>query len=662
MSKEKHYESIGYRVCRYFVPSSLTASQTTKKGVTRARKGSLTSPLTYKHLLEMQATSVQLDTLNTQTAANRATALRAFLKANCIAVDDVVGDEMRMQFNAAMERFIDALTSDGRSQRNISNTCSAIRRWKEAVVQHDTARALDANRPTPFREAIQSLLSERPLKRVAKDVGVPPDMLRGWTLGKRPRPSSAKYIMRLEGFFALERNSLLHLAGLRCTGSLGELGGSPIAVPYNERLKTITKDAYLFKAGPGSQLRRQWMDLLRYKTERIPAEMRHKRGQWRFSPCPLVPKTAANWWMFYGGREVASARLPWARTASYLGWLQCSIDDGGKDMDTIDVGTIAWLAVPDHLIEYFDWMKERVGKHNQSVNQFLGLIASLVRPQLGYLWQHPELQATLPKKYHAESWESLCTRQFKLTERLVGAFRHEIEVSRDSFQPIRPLIETKRPLDAIADMIHRMKADRPVGNPRKEAVWGRDLVLIRILISNPLRLRNLAHLTWREDNTGHLYQRQDGSWWIRVPKSQFKNTRGAAGDQGYDSPVHQTAWQDIERYITVLRPRLLRHPSDLFILSYCGDRQRPHKPWSDLSKRISWLTVKYVPRCPGFSAHAFRHLVATSILKADGGDFKTAALVLNDRVSTVEKHYAALRSGDGAERMAQLLEESFAKM
>lgn len=622
----------------------------------------MTSPLTYKRLLDDQTTSVQLDNLNMQTAANRATALRAFLHANCIAVDDVVGDEMRMQFSSAIERFVEVLTSDGRSPRNISNTCSAMRRWKEAVVQHDTARALDANRPTPFREAIQSLLVERPLKRVAKDAGVPPDMLRGWMLGKRPRSCSARYILRLEGFFALERNSLLQLAGLRGNGSPGDLGGNPVAVPYNERLKVITKDAYIFKTDPESQLGRQWMDLLRYKTERAPNEMRHKRGQWRFSPCPLVPRTTTNWWMFYGGREVASARLPWTRTASYLGWLQCPVDHGGNGMDAFEVGTLAWLAVPDHLNEYFDWMKRRVGQHNQSVNQFLGLIASLVRPQLGYLWQHPELQATLPEKYRIESWESLCRRQFELTERLVGAFRHEIEVSRDSFQPIRSLVETKRPLDAIADMIHRMKADRPVGRARKEAVWGRDLVLVRILTSNPLRLRNLAHLTWREDNTGQLYRRQDGSWWIRIPKSQFKNTRGAAGEQGYDSPIHQTAWQDIERYVTLLRPRLLRSPSDLFFLADGWDRQRPHKPWAELSKRISSLTAKYVPRSPGFSAHAFRHLVATSILKADGGDFKTAALVLNDRVATVEKHYAALRSGDGAERMAQLLEESFAKM
>ncbi len=59
---------------------------------------------------------------------------------------------------------------------------------------------------------------------------------------------------------------------------------------------------------------------------------------------------------------------------------------------------------------------------------------------------------------------------------------------------------------------------------------------------------------------------------------------------------------------------------------------------------------------------AFRHIVATAILKTDEGSVKTAALVLNDRETTVEKHYSGLRSGDGAVRMAELLAPTLAKM
>ncbi len=76
----------------------------------------------------------------------------------------------------------------------------------------------------------------------------------------------------------------------------------------------------------------------------------------------------------------------------------------------------------------------------------------------------------------------------------------------------------------------------------------------------------------------------------------------------------------------------------------------------------SRLTNQYLIRSAGIGSHAFRHLVATSILKSNGGDHKTAAQVLNDRVSTVERHYAGLRSADGAVRMAELLDNSFSRM
>jgi hypothetical protein len=87
-----------------------------------------------------------------------------------------------------------------------------------------------------------------------------------------------------------------------------------------------------------------------------------------------------------------------------------------------------------------------------------------------------------------------------------------------------------------------------------------------------------------------------------------------------------------------------------------------HRPWAGVSPKVYALTGKYIPQCSGFSAHAFRHIVATSILKAPGGTHKTAAKVLNDRVATVEKHYDGLTSNDGASEMGRLLESQFNRM
>lgn len=82
----------------------------------------------------------------------------------------------------------------------------------------------------------------------------------------------------------------------------------------------------------------------------------------------------------------------------------------------------------------------------------------------------------------------------------------------------------------------------------------------------------------------------------------------------------------------------------------------------EMSKRLSVLTRKYLWKSAGIGSHAFRHVVATSILKAEGGDIKTAALVLNDAEATVEKHYSGMRSGDGAARMGALLDKTLNRM
>lgn len=664
MTMKNDFTSEGYKVCRYFTPASLTASQTAENKGARARKKKMEAPLTYKILIENQERKVLLENINPQTAANRATALRGFLKANGLVVDDIVGDEMRIHHPEAMERFIRNLQDDNKSPRAISNTRSAFKSWKESVVEYDTIQAINAEKPTPFVQIITSLLKDLLPTRVAKAAGIPKDMLFGWLRGKIPRSSNCKYILRLEVYFALEQYSLVQLSGMKLKGIRKEpLGGKPAPIEYRNVLGKLTSITFALKPDHDSPLREQWKDFLAYKTAAKPKYKRTKLGKWRISPCPLTCETEKTWWAFFEGREVASAKFFWTKLTGYLGWLNSSVDAGGKGIPAKQLQTLAWLVVPDYVEAFMDWTKDRIGARNRGAIQFLAMIAAVVRPRHGYLRQRPELAATLPSEYRHMEWEELCDKQFDLVEYLMDSYTDELEVSRDSFEPIKHLMQMPQPMHALADMIQRMRADRPIGSPRLEAVWSRDLVLIKLLISNPLRRRNLAHMTWRADNTGDLYQRVDKSWWIKISKRKFKNSNGAAGQRDYDSPVHPSAWPDIEKYLLIHRPRLLSSPSDLvFLTSKNAQNNKKHVPWADLSKRVTELTIKYLPQCLGIGSHAFRHLVATSILKADGGDLKTAALVLNDRVTTVERHYAWLQSGDGAKRMAELLDSSFKRM
>src|SRR5690606_30092591 len=166
----------------------------------RGGRFTMTAPLTYQMLLEHHARDVQVANQNTQTAANRATILRAFLRANYLDVDDVVGDEMRINFLAALDRYLKSLEEAGTSARNRSNCRSAARWWKAKVCAYDTLKALEQGNATPFQTALKSALTGIEVARVAREAGVPKDMLWGWIRGKVPRASSQRFLWRIESY------------------------------------------------------------------------------------------------------------------------------------------------------------------------------------------------------------------------------------------------------------------------------------------------------------------------------------------------------------------------------------------------------------------------------------------------------------------------------
>jgi integrase len=658
---------MSYENYRYFVPSSLPALQTAKKRQKQARKSAMKpSPLTYKDILEKLNYFVTTKQLNPNTAANRASALRGFLRANHLSEDDVVGEEMRSKFVDCVERFLDSMRELGRTQRNITNTRAALTPIRQIIQEDDIARALDAEKPTPFMLQLKTLLHGHSVRHVAKISHVPYDMMLGWLNGKVPRPSSARYVHRVETYFGMERGELWKLSGAAHPSRLQpDLGGARV-IQYRESLGALTKMAYRFVAPPDSPLRKQWHDFMVYKTALVPELERGSKAKWRISPLPMGRKSESSWWKYLGDVEVASAHAGWAKVAAYLGWLNLPQSEGGAGIPAEELHTLAWLAVPDYLTQYIDWRKRRAGgKHTTFVPEFLGWVMSLVRPVEGYFPQSPWLYETLPERYRKGSWAELCERQMKFCRRMTQSLKGQIEINRDPFEPLNGVLELDEPLEAIVDMIQRMRANRPISNPVKEAVWSRDIVLIKLLVSNPLRQRNLAHMTWRPDNTGNLYQKNDGSWHIRWKSIFFKNARGAAGDLDYDAEVHPSVWADLERYLFKHRPLLMRHPTDLLFLTKAKDKHHaamPHSPWTDLSKRVFEITKKYLWNCPGIGTHSFRHLIGSSIIKAAPGEIHTVARVLNDRPTTVEKHYARFTSSDGNKRMGELLAKSLKRL
>lgn len=642
-------------------------------------------PLTYKMLLDEQSRQAERGEINAQTAANRATALRALLNANHISESDVVGSEMRGGYPQSIERLVHSHQSEGRSGRSISNTRSALEPWRKAVIAYDELCAIANEQPIPFQTEVQRILNKRPVRRVARHTGIPHEMLRGWTLGKKPRPSNVKHVRRLEWFFGLERDSLVTLAGLPTEMGRAAPKNDAQPISYRKTLGPRIVDTYWLKPTVNSPLRQQWTDLLSYKVDLAPELERSEAGRWSFAPIPVVQPTDDTWWAFYKGVEVPTARVNWAKVAGFLGWLARAKEKGGQEFSEEKLQTLAWFVVPGLLKSYCEWVKDRAGgRYNNSITEFLGMVTWMTRADDGYLTQKPELQATLPEEWRTISWQELCARQYSMCNKLKRSLRSQIRPSRNPFEPMQNILNLHSPLDAIVDMVQRMRLDRPIGSPTLEAIWARDIFLIKLLSTIPLRVRNIATLCYspeyvdgrKPDDRPALYRRSDSSWWISVPKHLLKNRRGAAV-QDYDAPLHGSIIIDLERYLFRHREILLRGQTELvFLFKSCGEKNRKedfiapyspeggakHKPSMYISRRVHYLTRKYLLCSDGVGAHSFRHLIATAILKSEDGTIKTAALVLNDRESTVEKHYAWLRSGDGIKRMGELLGETLNRM
>lgn len=621
-------------------------------------------PLTYKDLLAKQTYLLSICELNAQTAANRATALRSFLRANRVQLDDVVGAEMRTRHPEALERLIEVLREQEKKQRSISATRSAMRPWREMVIEDDTTRAHASDKLAPFNSAFKAVVDGHPIKRIAKLAGVSHDMMFGWLIGKAPRGSSARFIRRIETFFALVPDSLVILAGISGNSRSRPQVGVPAGIEYRSQLPGRTGERYLLVPLEDSPLRAEWAALLRYKTARVSTLERGDGSRWSHSPNPVERRSASNWWNFDGELEVPSARIAWMKTASYLGWLALPAEKGGAGLAVEQVQSLAWYAVRERIGQYLDWLQVRGGgKRSGLTFEFIATVIWMTRPGDGYIFQHPEMLQALPVEYQEFDWKTMCAQQHTYCKKLRNALEEDREVSRNPFEPIQHIVDLAEPLEPIADMVQRMRQDRPVGCEFSEALWSRDILLIKLLVSNPLRLRNLQTMTWRADNKGNLYQRVDGSWWIKIANRYFKNRRGTSKKKDYDAPVHESVWSDLERYVLIHRSRLLRQSSDLLFLAKRNHRSSvEHRPWGSLSGQVLRITRKYLWRCDGIRTHAFRHIVATSILKAEGGDIKTAALVLNDSEATVFKAYSGMRSSDGAVRMGQLLGKTLRRM
>jgi hypothetical protein len=606
-------------------------------------------------------------------AANAVSALAMFLQERQISPTDMVGSTLRMSFYRERDAHL-ATLRPRRSNEYIKNRGCLLGHWHRFIVRLDQEAATLDRAATPLQTALKAALSVRRIKTVARLAKVPLATLRRWVAGSLPRPGTDRYLTSLERAFELPPRALTDLLPYNAVRRAESHVDSP-AIEYRLRLGRLTQDPYRLHRDlvlPG--LRAEWRALLAYKTlasgiQRASGAITHverlrgalatesstSKKQWRLVPPDRSEiLSEARWVDVYHGRICVTANICFHNLASFMGWAQLAPERGGRGMASEDVQTLGIFCDQEMLEAYLEWRVERSEGINSWVPKFLAFAGMLLHPDTGFLTTRPDIGARCG--FEPTAWLARCKTVHAWTNAYKRKISELVAPGRDPADPIRSALDMPMPLEPFVHAIRRMETCWPSTGGEAEAIHARDLLLMALVLSNPLRAHNLRRLTYRPDNTGQLRQTSTGEWRIVIESANFKNMKGAAKDN-YDQAVDVAVWPHIRRYLKDYRKVLGgSRPELVFVAS-----ENPNQPWKSLGRRFAALTKRFVPGCPGVGPHSIRHIVATAIIMAGGG-VELAASTLHDRVETVRRHYALLLASHGDRGRKETLGSILAEM
>jgi hypothetical protein len=582
-----------------------------------------------------------------QRVSNLRTAVNGWMKEFSLSLESPVGEDMGPSFTSHLDRHLTTLDYEGKTKQTLDDRKSLLKLFREAWVSLLQSASVSCPEGD-FARALNKLVvdSDLTLPEICLRSGVSRKGLKFWRDGQHtPKRESLGAVSRLEALFNLPYGALLAKLPRVLHGELhlvetGQTG-------FREHLKASIKNPYLLKELP-PELNDEWETVVKFHTDAAWLRIHglRRNSKWRVrehdNKCPTADQ---------------KKRL----VRKFLGYLHLPPNDaeplvGGKGFEA-ETLTLGLLSDSELIYDFLQFKKHRtyLKRYNKDTRALLDFCKALLRPDTGFLWQQPEFGAKMPAPVPEAEWHEWCERNRSVFISLVKDLirEKEIRATRDPFDAIRSIIvNNQHPLNVLFQLAEDYEADRPPHGAKTQtkAFHYQFLLLLRFATLVPLRVFNFSVMTYRKDNTGNLYQRPDGSWWVRFSPEYFKNTEGAAKDENFDVPLHESLWPYIQEFLSVHRPHLTGAGACdyLFRPSRGCKRENIDKPISEriLSKHVLKITRRYIEDCPGFSMHAFRHLVATEYIKNNPAGYAVAAAILHDREETVRSIYAWVVSAD----------------
>jgi hypothetical protein len=658
--------------------------------------------LSYDTLTEYHLDRIKLDKEGKlrprQVLKNHRSRIKKWREFHELTASSPVGEELGIGFHKRLADYLLHLHEFGNSHNTINDHKSTIHALRESCLEWKRTSGL----PVAFHEALKFLVKESgcSLREIVHRTRVSMTTILSWMENKCcPKTTSIEMVHRLEDFFKVACGTLSSRLPEALWRKGGCTRGNYGTTPWRERQKTLIQSLYRMKSFP-PLLEAEWERLYRFFTD--PAWAKRKQ---------LKPNS--EWRVRWNLGTSPSGDRKKSLLKSFYGFLCLPVENEdalrrGKGFSPEEV-SLAFLSDADHVFDYLSFMKERsVNKsYNAHTYSFLTFCKQLLRRETGYLWQQPEFGRLLPRPVAESEWRAWCEKNYAeiidIIKTISKSKKDKFRKTRDPFDAVKEYIQDQQhPITVLWDLARNMEVLIPVlrrGSPLLLAIHWRNLFEVRFLSSNPLRITNLSMMTYipknwddlkdpnksyiETDQASNLYQKKDGSWWVRFNPEDFKNESGAAS-VAYDVPVVASVWPTLNEYLFRQRPILNRSlkqsinkrralqelplltgeeelaidrcryvfRTSYFVISRMSDKSvakyRGTEQMSPelLSETILQMSRTYIPGCVGFSAHACRHLVASEYIKNYPDGMAVAAAALHDRPETVEKCYAWITTED----------------
>lgn len=602
--------------------------------------------ITYEELIQARRQEMVAAGLADKTIRNAISYLRRWvMKPNGRTDVDPVGLELGTDFPLTIERAISANSGNCRAIK------SSLEGWHTHL--HRMLRAQEL--PESFPDALMALFHREGLiwedgkyegkpkiRALAHATGITESVVYQWAYGATS-PSlrrSSHHIREIEKYFHLEPNTLLNK--LYDPGIDYEFRPKPSGSPASHKTP--------FSLPEGSfppRLTKEVEDLVYFKTAPVPPLGMTRRQAWRVRDHDEYGGEVSDLSSTKQGHCPSAKRMV-EMISRFFGFL---IKEKGVSVEDL---SLSYIANSSWIYDFLIFLADRNGGvYTTNLIGCATYLVSLFNPKGGFLPQRNDIGERYPGELSAKDWAHHCTEECEAVWGFIGELKRSgsVRAGRDPQAPIERILRSDNPLQFLLLLENRLRENEPP--PSREAMharWARDLLLIRLLTTNPLRVNHYKTLTWRPDNKGSLRKDEAGRWLIRFEPRHFKNEKGCAKKK-YEALVDPWAAELIQPYLDTVRPVLFGADESDFVFLRSpgrGMNQTDRFMITGLSQHIKFITKSYLGDvCPeGFHAHAFRHIVATSLLKS-GHSIDVVASALHDSPDMVREQYGHLVANDG---------------